>query len=175
METVNTRVWNRNNGQTFGPYPHAWDRNDTEEADALLAGIALPETCSCADLRAALMPLAGHAAIAQTISRIDRLRRVQGKTGFTAAQVIELVRDSVRNRARLGFQPHRGHFAMTIQRAKNREFPNVVVLWPHSVTGSPEHLRRLLYNAITRARNHCSVIVLGQGRLNTPPFAPAGN
>jgi superfamily I DNA/RNA helicase len=172
LETVNTRVWNRNNGQTFGPYPHAWDRNDTEEADALLADIALPETASCADLRAILTPLAGHAAIAQTISRTDRLRRVQGKTGFTAVQVTEFVRDSVRNRARLGFRPHRGHFAMTIQRAKNREFANVVVLWPYSVTGSPEHLRRLLYNAITRAQNHFSVIVLGQGRLNTPPFAP---
>jgi superfamily I DNA/RNA helicase len=60
---------------------------------------------------------------------------------------------------------------MTIQRAKNREFQNVIVLWPHTATGSPEHLRRLLYNAITRAIGHCSVIVLGQGRLNGPPFA----
>jgi len=61
---------------------------------------------------------------------------------------------------------------MTIQRAKNREFPNVIVLWPHTVTGSPEHLRRLLYNGVTRAQNHCTVIVLGQGRFNTPPFSP---
>ena len=53
---------------------------------------------------------------------------------------------------------------MTIQRAKHREFPNVIVLWPHTVTGSAEHLRRLLYNAVTRAQNHCTVIVLGQGR-----------
>jgi superfamily I DNA/RNA helicase len=83
------------------------------------------------------------------------------------------VRDSVRNRSRLGFRQQRGHLAMTIQRAKNREFPNVIVLWPHTATGSAEHLRRLLYNAITRAQNHCSVIVLGQGRLNAPPFAPA--
>ena len=68
-------------------------------------------------------PLACHAAIAQAISRIDRLRRVAGKAGFTAAQVTEFVRESVRNRARLDFRQHRGHLAMTIQRAKNREFP----------------------------------------------------
>ena len=61
---------------------------------------------------------------------------------------------------------------MTIQRAKNREFPNVIVLWPHTATGSAEHLRRLLYNAITRAQSHCTVIVLGQNRLDAPPFAP---
>jgi superfamily I DNA/RNA helicase len=60
---------------------------------------------------------------------------------------------------------------MTIQRAKNREFPNVIVLWPHTATGSAEHQRRLLYNAITRAQIQCTVIVIGQNRLNAPPFA----
>lgn len=173
LTTVQTKQHTRKNGATFGPYPHTWDRHDNEEADALLAGIALPETASCTNLRAILTPLAGHAAIAQAISRMDRLRRAHGQAAFTAAQVIEFVRDSVRDRSRLGFRQQRGHLAMTIQRAKNREFPNVIVLWPHTATGSAEHLRRLLYNAITRAQNHCSVIVLGQGRLNAPPFAPA--
>ncbi|HEY0235133.1 MAG TPA: ATP-binding domain-containing protein, partial [Afipia sp.] len=161
-----------NNGATFGPYPHAWDRHDHDEADALLADIVLPPSASYADLRALLTPLAGHAPIAQAINRMDRLRRAHGQTGFTPAQVTEFLREAVRNRSRLGFRQQRGHLAMTIQRAKNREFPNVIVLWPHTATGSPEHLRRLLYNGITRAQSHCTVIVLGQGRLNAAPFAP---
>lgn len=78
---------------------------------------------------------------------------------------------STEDQSRLGIRQHRGHLAMTIQRAKNREFANVIVLWPHSVTGSAEHLRRLLYNAITRAQRHCSVIVLGRDRLATSPFS----
>lgn len=173
LNTVQTKQHTRkNSGATFGPYPHTWDRHDNEEADALLAAITLPETASCADLRALLTPLAGQAAIAQTINRMDRLRRAHGQIAFTAAQVVEFVRESARNHSRLGLRQQRGHLAMTIQRAKNREFPNVIVLWPHTATGSPEHLRRLLYNAITRAQNHCTVIVLGQGRLNAPPFAP---
>jgi superfamily I DNA/RNA helicase len=174
LTTVQTKQWTRKNGAAFGPYPHVWDRGDAEEADALLADVALPETGSCADLRVILTPLAGHAAITRAISHMDRLRRAHGQAEFTAAQVAEFVREAVRNRSRLGFRQHRGHLAMTIQRAKNQEFPNVIVLWPHSATGSSEHLRRLLYNAITRAQNHCSVIVLGQGRLNAPPFAAAG-
>lgn len=172
LTTLQTKQWTRNNGATFGPYPHTWDRHDTEEADALLAEIALPETASCADLRALLTPLSGQAAIAHAINRIDRLRRAHGQAAFTAAQVAEFVREAVRNRSRLGFRQHRGHLVMTIQRAKNREFPNVIVLWPHTATGSPEHRRRLLYNGITRAQRHCTVVVLGQGRLNTPPFSP---
>ncbi len=173
LSTVQTRQWARNNGATFGPYPHTWDRHDTEEADTLLAKIVLPDTAGYTDLRALLAPLAEDAAIAQTIRRMDRLRRVHGQAAFTSAQVTEFVRESVRNRSRLGFRQQRGHLAMTIQRAKNREFPNVIVLWPHTATGSPEHQRRLLYNAITRAKNHCTVIVLGQGRINSPPFAPS--
>ncbi len=172
LNTVQTRRWPRNNGATFGPYPHTWDRHDDEEADALLADVVLPQNASCADLLALLTPLAGHAAIAQTISRMDRLRRAHGQVAFTAAQVTEFVRDSVRNRSRLGFRQQRGHLAMTIQRAKNREFPNVIVLWPHTATGDAAYLRRLLYNGITRAQIHCTVIVLGQNRLQSPPFAP---
>jgi UvrD-like helicase C-terminal domain/AAA domain len=172
LNTVQTKPYTRKNGATFGPYPHTWDRHDMEEANALLANIALPATASYTDLGTILAPHAEHAAIAQAISRMDRLRSVHGQSAFTAAQVTEFVRESVRNRSRLGFRQHRGHLAMTIQRAKNREFPNVIVLWPHTAAGSSEHLRRLLYNAITRAQEHCTVIVLGQGRLNGAPFAP---
>jgi superfamily I DNA/RNA helicase len=172
LATVQTRQWPRNNGATFGPYLHTWDRHDNDEADGLLADIVLPENASCADFRKLLTPLAENAAIAQALDRMDRLRRVHGQKGFTATQASEFVRESLRNRSRLGFRRQRGHLAMTIQRAKNREFPNVIVLWPHTATGSAEHLRRLLYNGITRAQTHCTVIVLGQGRLNRPPFAP---
>lgn len=175
LSIVQAKQWTRKNGAVFGAYPVTWDRQDTEEADALLAGVMLPEHASFETLRVILTAAAHHAPIAHTISRMDRLRRVQGRMRFTAAEVIESVRDSVRNQSRFGFRQPRGHLAMTIQRAKNREFPNVIVIWPHSVTGSPEHLRRLLYNGMTRAMNHCSVIVLGGGRLDAPPFAPAGS
>ncbi len=171
LTTLQTKQHTRKNGATFGPYPHTWDRHDNEEADALLADIALPETASCAELRALLTPFIAHSPISQALSRMDRLRRAHGHAAFTAAQVTEFVRESVRNRSRLGFRQQRGHLVMTIQRAKNREFPNVIVLWPHTATGSAEHLRRLLYNGITRAQNHCTVIVLGQNRLQAPPFA----
>jgi DNA helicase IV len=58
---------------------------------------------------------------------------------------------------------------MTIQQAKNREFDGVVALWPYQVGGDAEQKRRLLYNAITRARRWCTVVVQGQ---NIPAGAP---
>jgi superfamily I DNA/RNA helicase len=57
---------------------------------------------------------------------------------------------------------HRSSFrtAATVHGAKNREFENVVVVWPYGVTGSAEKQRRLLYNAITRAKSNCIVLDL---------------
>jgi hypothetical protein len=57
---------------------------------------------------------------------------------------------------------HRSSFrtAATVHGAKNREFENVFVVWPYGVTGSEEKQRRLLYNAITRAKNNCIVLDL---------------
>jgi superfamily I DNA/RNA helicase len=172
LTTLHTRVWTRNNGQAFGPFPITWETQDSETAAALLADIQLPPLTNYADICTVLRPVASHAPVAHAIARMDRLRRVCGQNDFTFAHVTELVCEAVRNQSRFGYRQHRGHLAMTIQRAKNREFQNVIVLWPHTATGSPEHLRRLLYNAITRAIGHCSVIVLGQGRLGAPPFAP---
>ena len=172
LETVRTRQWARNNGQTFGPFPFAWETQDSETAIALLGDILLPPVATYGDLCALLGPITIHAPVQHAISRMNRLRRVCGQNEFTSAHVAQLIHEAVRNQSRFGLRHNRGHAAMTIQRAKNREFQNVVVLWPHTATGSPEHLRRLLYNAITRAIGHCSVIVFGQGRLAAPPFAP---
>lgn len=172
LTTVAERRWTRRNGSAFGPYPHTWDRNDTQEVEEILGEIALPEAASCSDLRALLSPFAHKADIAHALGRIDRLRRTLGQSEFTADHVAEFVRSAARNRLRFSARRQRGHLVMTIQRAKNREFPNVIVLWPHTATGSPEHMRRLLYNGITRAQGHCTVIVLGAGRLNAAPFSP---
>jgi superfamily I DNA/RNA helicase len=57
---------------------------------------------------------------------------------------------------------HRSSFrtAATVHGAKNREFENVFVVWPYGVKGSEEKQRRLMYNAITRAKNNCIVLDL---------------
>lgn len=53
--------------------------------------------------------------------------------------------------------------AMTIHSAKNREFDHVFILWDinHVSNFTAESQRRLLYNAVTRAKKSCVVILLG--------------
>ncbi|MEP2980449.1 MAG: ATP-binding domain-containing protein [Lentilitoribacter sp.] len=55
--------------------------------------------------------------------------------------------------------------------AENCEFDGVVIIWPYQVGGDDERKRCLLYNAVTRARHWCNVIVQGQAILEAPPFS----
>lgn len=62
---------------------------------------------------------------------------------------------------------------MSINSAKNREYRHVVVLWPPGVPGDEEQQRRLLYNAVTRAREAATVFVRTEALLSKPPFKVA--
>jgi superfamily I DNA/RNA helicase len=45
----------------------------------------------------------------------------------------------------------------TVHGAKNRDFDNVFIVWPYKLPPSIELRRRLLYNAVTRAKKNCIV------------------
>lgn len=60
--------------------------------------------------------------------------------------------------------------AMTIQQAKNREFDRVVIIWPFEVPNDVDYRRRLLYNAITRAKQSCIIILQNESQLLQAPF-----
>jgi superfamily I DNA/RNA helicase len=47
----------------------------------------------------------------------------------------------------------------TIHAAKNREFDTVIILWPYEVSGNTLYKRKLLYNAITRAKTNAIIII----------------
>ncbi|TWR52141.1 hypothetical protein FIV41_26660 [Pseudomonas marginalis] len=61
--------------------------------------------------------------------------------------------------------------ALTVHGAKNREFDLVIVLWPAAIRGNDEQQRRLLYNAITRAKQQCLVLVQLPRAMTLPPFS----
>jgi superfamily I DNA/RNA helicase len=71
---------------------------------------------------------------------------------------------------RHGYSRQAQFAAMTVRQAKNREFDHVVVLWPYIIPNDAEQRRRLLYNAITRAKRSCAVLVQVQELLEAPPF-----
>jgi hypothetical protein len=159
-------------GGTFGPFPVSWEGGDSSIEDELTEAVGLPASASYDEVCALLEKHMEYSTVKSVDRRVRRLHRVTGQTEFQKAQLLSFISDAVRTNTRLGFKKSAKIKAMSIHGAKNREFDRVIVLWPQSATGSDEHKRRLLYNAMTRAKSYCTIIVLGQGRLNSSPFAP---
>ena len=169
LNMVNERRWGRNDN-CFGPFPFQWEQRDEDSTTKLVDAFTFPQIVSFDDCLDILRPLAQHPAVAAVMARVRRRRRAFGQLEYQREQVLTLIEDAVRDQVRHRDRVYRNNVAMTIPRAKNREFSNVIVLWPHSAAGSSEHRRRLLYNALTRAKLHCSVVVIGQGLSDRPPF-----
>lgn len=165
---VQSQVFNKKD-QRLGPYPLVWERKEDEEAARLLEDIEGEGTLLIQSIVSTVADLDSRYG-RDICRRLDRIRNVRGETEITRAGLREVVETVIRDAARFGPRELSGYRVMTIQRAKNREFRHVLVLWPHSVMGEPEHQRRLLYNAVTRAKDMCSVVVFGRDRTRSAPF-----
>jgi superfamily I DNA/RNA helicase len=157
--------------QGSGPYTIRWERSEQSDAAALIAELQVGDTVTLGEAINALRALPASGSIREAIGWVRRQARAAGVTSFTRAQIAAvLARQFTMRRQRFGTQ-NIEFAAMTVQQAKNREFEGVAVLWPFQVGGDAEHKRRLLYNAITRARRWCTVILQSQELLKTAPFA----
>lgn len=157
--------------QGNGPYPIQWEGSDQSEAALIISDLKLDLTVSSATAIAALHQLAPSGPVRQTITWIERHRDTVGKTDFTRVEIEGTILRYVTQRRQYGGDGGHRHKAMTVHQAKNREFDGVIVLWPFQVPTDVEQRRRLLYNAVTRARRWCTVILQGQTIRNAPPFA----
>ena len=159
-------------GAPAGPYQLRWEDSDEVAAERFLAKIGLAEktqiAVSCRELQAV--------GIASAIPELEewarRQRFLKGRDVVTAEEVsVEVLQIVRRRRAFIGHHKGRRH-ALTVHQAKNREFESVIVFWPLEVRKDIEQQRRLLYNAITRAKLNVIVIVDDPkgNRLQAPPF-----
>ena len=157
--------------QQNGPYEIRWELSDEEFANQYGGNLDLPEDGSFEATIEALSAPGSHPAILMCRDWVARRRKITGAATFPP----ELVRDQIK----ICFARHRrfsrGHAsrltAMTVHQAKNREFEGVIVLWPYTVFGDAEQKRRLLYNAVTRAKRWCTIVVQNANVLQQPPFA----
>ena len=159
-------------GKKLGPYPIRWEFSEGAEADDLVTALTLQDSSSIAEAIAAVAALPGHTgALKQTISWIRRQADIRGLSTLARSEVEACLRRQLRNVRTVSGSSTR-LVAMNVHQAKNREFAGVVVIWPHAVGGDDEAKRRLLYNAITRARRWCTVLVQDAKMLRSAPFAP---
>lgn len=153
-----------------GPYNIVWEQSETKAATEYLAKIELADQTDSPSIIAALAA-AGDARTARDVTDwLEIQRRARAKLEFSKDEVVKLVEQSFSQRRQSQRSEVRGWKGMTVHGAKNREFDNVIVLWPAAVGGSDDQKRRLLYNAVTRAKERCVVLVQAAAHMGQPPF-----
>jgi len=102
-----------------------------------------------------LDPISTH-----VVARSQRFARLKGLKTIPRTLLEQHVETVVHEK-----RAYRNHNALrtvtTVHGAKNREFDNVFVLWTYKLPPDKDWQRRLLYNAVTRAKNNCMILILG--------------
>lgn len=153
-----------------GPFPIHWERSDNDEHTALMQILELPEVASTADTLTRLQRLTPPGLVRTLCEWVSYQVRATGRAEFQSTEIESLIARQVALRKQWGAGDEHQFVAMTVQQAKNREFSGVVLIWPYQVGGDADHRRRLLYNALTRARRWCTIVVQNREILESAPF-----
>ena len=166
---------NRNQGTTFGPFPDIKQGRSAETlAQECYSLLSLPEeNLSMGDALERCAAIEDRNIKKSVCGWVAKRKKLVGQIEVSREEIEAAINSAHQNQKRFQRRGNIGKQAMTIHQAKNREFDNVIVLWTYALGGnvSDEYKRRLLYNAITRAKKRCTVIVMGKGRINEVPFS----
>lgn len=163
-------VGTRTNTKGNGPYSIQWERSESKALVEYITDAALQERMSATDVLRVLTNGNDIRVHNEVSAWLNKQRRAKGRFEFSKEEVADVIGRSFTARKH-GYACRNGsHLAMTVHGAKNREFDHVVVLWPAGTGGDDEQKRRLLYNAVTRAKRQCVVLVQAAATLNQPPF-----
>jgi hypothetical protein len=158
-------------GQGSGPFVFRREQSERRLADEYLAALAIAPESNIGQLEESVARVARGRAAADILAWASRQRRALGRNSFSREDVERVVRRSFAEARRHTRGDQARLTALTVHAAKNREFDLVIVLWPAATRGTDDQKRRLLYNAITRARNRCLVLVQAQVSLRSAPFS----
>jgi len=151
--------------------PIAWQVECSAEEEqrrtAVSLGLATATPDSNGSWQAPSGPLDGIAT--NVLNRVQRCARLRGMDAIPRRLVARQV-DTAVHEQRAYWSPSSSRTVTTVHGAKNREFDNVFVLWPYRVPSDVAQRRRLLYNAVTRSRRNCMVLVQGdENRARNDP------
>lgn len=168
---VVTWVSGRTTNKGNGPYAIEWEQSERDTANELVGRLVLGDVATLAAAGAAI-EVCGNPYVTHAVAGwLDIQRRARGRTNVTRTEIEAFIRQALSLQRRTPTRSGTGFRAMSVHGAKNREFDNVIVLWPAAIVGNDDQKRRLLYNAITRAKRRCLVLVQTKGQMRTAPFA----
>ncbi|WP_116886960.1 ATP-binding domain-containing protein [Pseudomonas syringae] len=162
---VESRTTNRQNG----PHLVKLEQPEAVRSAALINALSLPDHADLLEAQA-LIAEQPRSIRLDFIRMLDKKRRTKGQIVFSREEMESVILKIFASHRRFAGNDGPGVRFLTVHGAKNREFDLVLVLWPAAISGNEIQKRRLLYNAITRAKSQCLVCVQSAQAMVLPPF-----
>lgn len=167
VELLSTQSIGKNK---IGPFPIQWEGGMEAKGLELARAIRAAPTYS---LQSASTLFESHPDVLAgnlTVASLRRIRGAKGVSEFSTDLVQEIFNRHLSTTKQFTRRRDGGCRAMTIHQAKNREFDRVAVVWPFQLPPGADDRRRLLYNAITRAKASCIVVIQADKLRTQAPF-----
>ena len=155
---------------SLGPYPFVWESNSSEVLDEIWQ--AIPSELmqqGIVNIDDLVIETSHHLVVQRAFASAKRLAKLRGALTMDIDELRDIVVRHARTYFVYGGRSSSRRAAMTVHSAKNREFDYVAVVWPYEVKGDHVYQRKLLYNAVTRAKKEAVVFVRGKSRLVKDP------
>lgn len=111
-----------------------------------------------------------HSGLEIAVKRAQRLMKLRNTNEISKIEFAGLISSGIHFANTFITQRRNTRIFLTVHGAKNREFDDVFILWPRYTLQSDElYLRKLMYNAITRAKRNVVIIVQGLESRNSEP------
>lgn len=165
-------ITSRKTGRSVGPFSIRWEMGVDDERSRVLTALGLSDRALEDEVGLTDLPRMDGGAGRAVDAWISHQQRVLGRAKASVARLQTEIQHIVQRQRAMRVSARRLS-AMTVHQAKNREFSEVIVLWPYEIHGAADLQRRRLYNAITRARMRALVLVQCRtgARLGLPPFS----
>ena len=147
----------------LGPMPFTWEEKDKDKYEEVLSIVESMSGNSEQITNEKLRLFVDHPNTVLRLAanrslRLISIRGIQAIPKSTFHQLVELAAHSI---SAFRCEQSSARLAMTVHGAKNREFDHVFILWPFKVRSDSLGKRKLLYNAITRAKLGATLFVQG--------------
>ncbi len=147
----------------LSPAPFHWEDSNREKCEKAISVAADAADSQCHCSKTALQQMTGSTdpILRMAGGRALRLISLRGARSISSCELRQLIELSSHSIGAFGSENRLAQLAMTVHGAKNREFDYVFIAWPYQVPDCSVRKRKLLYNAITRARLGAFLFVQG--------------
>lgn len=148
--------------QKRGMHPIRWNKETTlaQEQVEIMQNLGITDAQDESDTEWSIPATIVDPLAIRVAHRVKHMAKLRGLKGIPTKLCVRQVETLVHDRR--AYLPSAAlRTVTTVHGAKNREFDNVFVLWAYKMPPSQDQQRKLLYNAITRSRKNCMVLVYG--------------